>query len=226
MIKPIELPAYDGYSRKFNMMEAEFCPTCHRGLRPVYIGGYVETDNRFSVLNYCTMCNNTFISKYTYIKPNPWPTYVSTNFVESLPKQIEVRIFEQELVDLSPRFCSIYNQSKCAEDMNLNEVAGMGYRKSLEFLIKDYSIFSNPESTTTITNTKYSLSQCIEDYITESHLKDLSKLTSWIGNDETHYTRKHIDKDIEDLKEYLDATIYFVLFNLKAKRAKSIIGQK
>ena len=226
MLKSYEIISYDGHSRILSFMEAEYCPTCHRGLRPVYISSYVETDNILSVFNFCTMCNSTFISKYSYIKPNPWQNYVTATFVESVPKQHINRTFEPELIQLSPRFCSIYNQAKSAESMNLFEIAGMGYRKALEFLIKDYAIHSNPESETSIIDPKYSLSQCIDEFIPESHLKDLSKLTSWIGNDETHYTRKHIDKDIDDLKEYLDTTIYFVLFSIKAKKATSIIGQK
>ena len=35
-------------------------------------------------------------------------------------------------------FLTIYNQSLSAEDNNLDQIAGIGYRKALEFLIKDY----------------------------------------------------------------------------------------
>lgn len=224
MLKPIDIPAYDGYSRKFNIMEAEYCPNCHRGLRPVYIGGYVETDNIISIFNYCTMCNNSFLSKYSYSKPYPWPTYVSSYFIESVPKQFEDRYFEDKINKLSPKFSIVYNQAKKAEDFSLNEIAGMGYRKSLEILIKDYAIFLNPEKIDKIIDPKFTLTKCIENYILDPQLSDLSRLTSWLGNDETHYTRVHEDKDINDLKEYLDATIFFINYDLTAKKAFPIVN--
>ena len=42
--------------------------------------------------------------------------------------------------ELSPNFCEIYNQAYIAEQTNLMQICGTGYRKSLEFLIKDYLI--------------------------------------------------------------------------------------
>lgn len=33
----------------------------------------------------------------------------------------------------------------------------------------------------------------------------LAKAATWIGNDETHYTRKYEDKDISDMKKYIRA---------------------
>lgn len=224
MLKQIEISSFDGYSRKFSIMEAEFCPTCHRGLRPVYLNGYVETDKLISIFNYCTMCNTSFLSKYSYYKPNPWTTYVSTNFVESVPKQFMERYFEDKINKLSPKFSIVYNQAKKAEDFNLYEIAGMGYRKSLEILIKDYAIFLNPDKTEEIINPKFTLTKCIENYILDKQLSDLSRLTSWLGNDETHYTRVHEDKDINDLKEYLDATIFFINYDLTAKKAFPIVN--
>ena len=38
--------------------------------------------------------------------------------------------------ELSPQFAELYNQAAAAEAYSLLDIAGMGYRKSLEFLIK------------------------------------------------------------------------------------------
>jgi len=48
------------------------------------------------------------------------------------------------------------------------------------------------------------LSACIQQYIDNEKIKLVSKRAVWIGNDETHYVRKWIEKDIEDLKRLID----------------------
>lgn len=227
MLKHLDIKSYDGSTRKLSFMEADHCPNCHKGIRPDYVSGYVESDSIISIFNYCTMCYKTFISKYRYNKPNTaWQGYIPTTFVESLPFSFTPRNFEERINKLSPKFSKVYNQAKIAEDMKLDEIAGMGYRKSLETLIKDYAIFLFPDKKSQISNPTLTLSQCINSFIDNPTLKDLSKLTSWLGNDETHYTRVHQDKDTTDLKEYLDATIYYINFDLTAKKAFAIVNQK
>lgn len=216
------IKSYDGISKTVKFVEADLCPSCHRGIRPVFVSGYIESSTIFSIFNYCTMCANSFISKYEYvIDPR---TGVHSNFIESLPIKFRERTFEDKINKLSPNFSNVYNQAKKAEDFGLNEIAGMGYRKSLEILIKDYSIFLNPDKRDKIIDPKFTLTKCIESYILDPQLSDLSRLTSWLGNDETHYTRVHLDKDINDLKEYLDATIFFINYDLTAKKAFPIVN--
>ncbi|MEK0405122.1 hypothetical protein WNX62_16005, partial [Lactiplantibacillus plantarum] len=52
--------------------------------------------------------------------------------------------FPQQISDISPRFVSVYTQSFKAERIGLAELAGMGYRKALEMLVKDYAIHKFP----------------------------------------------------------------------------------
>lgn len=83
----------------------------------------------------------------------------------------------------------------------------MGYRKSLEFLIKDYCSYKFPSDIAKIQSML--LGQCINEYIDDDQIKKLSKVSVWIGNDETHYIRKFEDKDINNLKRFIDTTVYF-----------------
>ena len=62
-------------------------------------------------------------SRFTRIRPNAWP---------------KTRSFSQTIKDISPTFESNYNQALCAEQMSLDQICGPGYRKALEYLIKDY----------------------------------------------------------------------------------------
>ena len=60
--------------------------------------------------------------------------------VNSYPKVPELHQFDENIKKLSSNFCEIFNQAYVAELMKLNEIAGIGYRKALEFLIKDYKL--------------------------------------------------------------------------------------
>jgi len=57
-------------------------------------------------------------------------------FVRSLPWKAVERQFAQSITDTSPLFAGIYNQASAAEAQGLSDVAGPGYRKASEFLLK------------------------------------------------------------------------------------------
>src|SRR5699024_8665402 len=106
--------------------------------------------------------------------------------------------------EISNGFYEIYMQSATAEEYGLDEISGMGYRKALEFLMKDFAILNNPEDEEVIKNSF--LSNVIKDYYNDSsEIQNLATASSWIGNDETHYERRNDDKSIKDLKNYLQA---------------------
>ena len=66
------------------------------------------------------------------------------------------------------------------------------------------------------------LAACIKKYIDNTNINTLAKKAAWIGNDETHYVRKHSDRDISDLKKFIDAMVYFVAMILITEDAESI----
>ena len=66
------------------------------------------------------------------------------------------------------------------------------------------------------------LSACINTYIDQVKIKNLATKTVWIGNDETHYVRKHTDRDIEDLKRFIQATVYYISMELVSDDAESM----
>jgi len=87
----------------------------------------------------------------------------------------------------------------------LSEVAGVGYRKSLEYLIKDYCINQNPGREEDIK--KRPVAQVIEGFVVNDNVKNCAKRAVWLGNDETHYVRKWLDKDVRDLKLLIQITV-------------------
>jgi hypothetical protein len=128
--------------------------------------------------------------------------------------------FTPELRELSPGFVKIYNQSSAAEDAGLDEIAGIGYRKAVEFLIKDYCIHEHPDDAEKVK--MMFLSKCIETYIQQPSIKTLATRIAWLGNDEGHYVRRVAGRDIEDLKRFIDAMTNYIQMELIVQDADSI----
>ncbi|NEZ46512.1 DUF4145 domain-containing protein [Clostridium niameyense] len=103
----------------------------------------------------------------------------------------------------------IFKQAQIAENLNLYQICGMGYRKALEFLIKDYCIKNCPDSKERIES--QFLNKVINEYIKDSNMKECAKRATWLGNDETHYIRKWENKDINDLKKLIQLTMNYIL---------------
>src|SRR5699024_2122657 len=131
-------------------------------------------------------CKKHFVQSYEV-------SFVGDNAVNSIhpvhEKPIPKSDFEypNEIDDISEEFSKIIEQSKQAEGMGLSHLAGIGYRKAIEFLIKDYLINHKKQDSETIS--KKLLGKCIE-MLDDSRLKSLATAATWIGNDETHYTRR------------------------------------
>jgi len=90
--------------------------------------------------------------------------------------------------------------------MRLDQLVGMGLRKALEFLVKDFVKSQNAEDEQVIESKP--LAACIRDHIDDQKVKNLAERAVWLGNDETHYRRQWKDKDIHDLKLLVDMTVH------------------
>ena len=117
--------------------------------------------------------------------------------------------FSPIITELSSAFVKIYNEAYAAEQMSLMEICGVGYRKALEFLVKDYAIVGKDEETVEKIKKSF-LGPCIESYVTDARIKEVAKRAVWLGNDETHYVRKWENKDVQDLKGLIRLTIRWV----------------
>ncbi|WP_428740445.1 hypothetical protein [Tenacibaculum sp.] len=181
------------------------CPFCHKSIRPNPLFGY-KNGRDLDVLMYCpdSTCESAFIAYY-YLNSN---NGVYSFFDKVSQGKLIGRDFTNTISEISPMFVEIYNQSYTAEQQNLTEICGVGYRKALEFLIKDYSILNHPSEKEKIE--KKLLGACINDYVTDSRIKSVAKRAVWIGNDETHYIRKWEGKNLSDLKKLIDLTLHWV----------------
>ncbi|AIQ29356.1 hypothetical protein P40081_15265 [Paenibacillus sp. FSL P4-0081] len=158
-------------------------------------------------------CRQAFIGVYKKIlvkdpiKPVDYVLVRTEPQIKYIKKDIDTRI-----MSISPVFATIFSEAGEAEALNLENIAGMGYRKSLEFLIKDYLISKNIEDRENIE--RKSLGQCINQDIDNPNIKSMAARAAWLGNDETHYSRKHASMSIIDLKLLIEATQYWILMEL------------
>lgn len=139
------------------------------------------------------------------------------------PSPVTIPSIKPEIRDFSPNFIKIYTQTITAESLGLDELNGIGYRKSLEFLIKDYLCYKHPDKDQEIR--KSFLTNCIKDYISDPNIKDCAERTAWLGNDETHYERRWKDKDIDDLKILLQLTLYWISSEFLTEKYKLDMGK-
>lgn len=73
-----------------------------------------------------------------------------TSICQTYPSSTFKNVFPDEITKLSPAFVQIYHQAEQAENSGLSDICGLGYRKALEFLIKDFAIHEHPEAEATI----------------------------------------------------------------------------
>lgn len=179
------------------------CPYCHKSIQPEYIQNISTpygADLIFKCPNYS--CGRAFIA--TYQTFNRYSYFFKHTNVGELKRTT----FSSEIENISPAFAKIYNEAFFAEQHNLLEICGVGYRKALEFLIKDYLIIKEPSKADAIK--KKFLGSCIKENVTDSKIKSVAERAVWLGNDETHYTRLWEDKTIHDLKKLIALTVHWI----------------
>lgn len=209
----------------------EKCSKCNKALAPEKLHSIIiekEGKYYFYVSDFCSSCKSVLITEYIVeIKRNQYGTIIDCKAIKKInssPSCYEEEKFDKEIEKISPQFVKIYNQALQAENMGLDEIAGLGYRKSVEFLIKDFATYKNPEKEEEIKNTWMKV--CIENYIDNKQIKILAERSDWIGNDEAHYVRKQEDRDINDMKKFIKAMVYFIGMTLITDDAESMEPKK
>jgi hypothetical protein len=186
------------------------CPLCHVTIEPEFLSGtpYVVALDWLEAYFRCTnmKCRRHFTALYRYTVTNG--QIRNYQFERCDPVAPHSPGFDAVIGTVSPTFIEIYSQSTAAEGYGLMDVAGPGYRKALEFLIKDYAIQLNPGHDDEIRTGQ--LAAVIRGFLAGDKLIVVSSRAAWPGNDETHYERRWIGKDLQDLKKLINATVHFI----------------
>jgi hypothetical protein len=181
----------------------DLCPRCHHNQQPVPLSwNLIPQVNELHGVFRCTnsRCERVFIAEYELDRGS------GNHFLRHLsPNEVEPPHVPTEVAKVSPMYVEIVTQVQTAIVFKLDQLVGIGLRKALEFLVKDYAILRQPTKEAEIK--KVFLATVIEDYIDDSTVKELAKRATWLGNDETHYERRWEAMDIEDLKVLVELTV-------------------
>lgn len=216
----------DNSERSFPLLvpEACECPLCHTALRPEIKDAFLISRGDHYLVNviaFCPKCREAFFIKYGH--SGAVCSGDTMQYIRMIPTENKPTSFPKAVSELSPDFVKIYNQAQNAEDSGLSELCGMGYRKALEFLVKDYLIHLHPEDADAIK--KELLGKSVQR-IESPKIKTLAERSVWIGNDETHYERKHEALDYNDLKRFISAAVSYIDSELIFEEALSIEAKK
>ncbi|MDO0133310.1 DUF4145 domain-containing protein [Clostridioides difficile] len=120
---------------KYKLEKLRRCPRCGDGIDPIY---RINAENDFDlvVVYLCPLCREMIVVKYM---PKLDMSYSDEwQIAEIYPKGSRIRKFPDSIKEISSRFCNVYKQAESALNNDLDEICGMGFRKALEVLVKDY----------------------------------------------------------------------------------------
>ncbi len=194
------------------------CPRCHNRVVPKLLASVTNTEKPEGVVEkafQCTgeNCSKMFVAIYRISASGSPSQYTFSHSAPMEPTKPEI---SQMITDISPNFYETYSQALAAESFELSQLTGIGLRKALEYLVKDFAISNAPEKADDIT--KKPLAKCIADHIDQTQVREVAKRATWLGNDETHYVRRWEDKDISDLKILIKVTVNGIENILLAKK--------
>ena len=156
-----------------------FCPYCEHNTDFRIMNCYLNSSKMiFTFFLKCPKCENYSI----------WKTNQSHDTLSFIPHAINIEKAPKSIMSISPNFIATYEESQAADNANLHNICGIGYRKALEFLIKDYLIYIFPDKNDIIA--KETLMQSIKR-IPQQKIQILAEKTAWLGNDEAHFIKKH-----------------------------------
>lgn len=216
-------------NRTFEFEEVTVCPMCKHAIKPHILHGvyFNERGNEVSLsIHYlCKACSTPFIAYYNNVRESSSYSelkYCSLSDPITAPNYFTPQEFDPHILTISSEFVEIYNQALQAEHLNLYQIAGVGYRKSLEFLIKDFLIYQNSDKEDEIKNKL--LGQCVK-MLDNSQLETVARKATWLGNDQTHYVQKFTDRDITDLKRLVRLTVHWISMIIETEEAEQIQSQ-
>jgi hypothetical protein len=196
----------------------DFCPLCHSSIKPVYRYAWMDKRGLQAVFE-CPKenCQKLFIAYYR-VSTADEKSMLETEYYysSSEPIRIKEKAFSETITSISAEFCEVYNEAQIAEQRRLRNICGYGFRRALEFLIKDYLIHEKKDEKEEIENK--SLLDCIEQYVDDSRIKECAKMAAWLSDGESHYYRKWGDKDLNDLKVIIDLTVNWIESESLAKK--------
>lgn len=206
----------------------EFPDTCpwknHKFVPKFKVALHSECEDYILVhaIFYCELCLKCFMVIYQFGKSDSGKI-CSSRILYIIPATTQTTDFSTYIKNEYPRFVEVYHQAELAEQKKLNEICGLGYRKSFEILVKDYLIKQHPDDRDTIVDCR-SLKRCIDKYLTNENAHTFALASAYLGNDEAHYLKIHTEYGIEELKSNIINFVAYIELEISSARAKSFLA--
>lgn len=189
---------YNGNSSVISI--ADTCPHCGKNMEPHQVANLFDSPSGMALLTFrCTIseCMKYFVLEYADSSQYNPGNLVNYQYNGAVNVDISSNIRK-----LSPIFRDTFIEATIAEFKNLTNITGLAFRKSFEFLIKDFASYQNPEKVEKIRSN--SLNNVIDMFYKDMpKIQELLHIIRRIGNDETHYYREFTDIDVKDLKKLI-----------------------
>jgi hypothetical protein len=201
------------------------CPICHKSGTMSQIGSaYISSVNELPLLSRLQIpfrcprfnCGVIFIVEYNVEHAVKFDGCKHWKISRFTPAALIPPSMGKEIKDISPSFCELYKQAYSAKNYGLIDVFGLALRKALEFLIKDYAISKYSVNEDAIKAS--SLSQVINKYVTDQNIKNCAERAAWLGNDEAHYERRWVDRDVTHLESSIKLTMSWIFMEMETNK--------
>ena len=197
--------------KQFNIYPPCKCAFCDKIVEnTIKDGFYQEIDDQIEgiLITECPHCKFISATLYPQLVPN-FREHAAYPYSQ-LPSDEEYDkiIAPREISDISKDFQDLLDQASKAEANNLDDLAAIGYRRALEFLIKDFCIHKWPDETDKIKGEKlHTAIQRLEEI--SPIIKNVANKIKNIGNDHTHYVKKY-PYTYQEMKNLIEILIPFI----------------
>jgi hypothetical protein len=191
-------------NHSYSVEVPDACPICHRHSEVTFAGGdEIDRGAGVQVIFRCGYvgCRQFF---FCYYGPKPQTTLLSVK-----PTKPQLSVFSEAVRAISPTFVLVFAEAEEAAQLGLKHIAGPGYRKAFEFLIKDYAKSLVPAEQAQAIESQFSGS-VVNSFISDPRIQEVAKRSLWLGNDETHYMRKWTEHNIGDLVTLIKLTVHWI----------------
>lgn len=201
----------------------EICPHCHKevgfDLCGLTQGSSINSIRICLAVFQCPACKELTVGRYlqNFDRFDKFPYIHSIYYPEAQFKDI---FFDQCINNISKDFQNLYNQAAKAEHYGCIDIAGAGYRKATEFLIRDFAKHMHPDKKEAIDKTE-AVRNVVKNFLQDfPRLKEASDSALVLGNDETHYSKIYTDYDLSDLKDFINITCTEIAAEIKLRDLK------
>ena len=191
------------------------CPVCLKHGEPKYLTATLLSHGfqpLFAVFT-CpvAICRRVYVAEYR-VGTSPAYNTMATLSSTGLFRVTDDPQFPSSVRSLSPDFCLTFTQANIAEQNKLDQICGSGYRRALEFLVKDFLVKYVLKDSSDMHEgvRKAFLGACIKDFVDDVRIKECAKRAAWLGNDAVHYEQRWGDKNVSDLKDLISMIMSWI----------------